>query len=161
MRITILILLGACLVSGCATDGRYSASREFRLTGASLGECDGTGGTPVKLHYGFTGNSSTADNRIRMRGLVHLQTGEIFAIELKPKGNKAIFENVDFEDVKVTISGKRAKDKWLSAGPASYNDTAPDHEMTICVPSDLDPDHYYYNVEIEMTGSLDPRADVC
>ena len=160
MRITTLILLGVALTAGCATDGRFSAKREFDSSRANLDECDDIGGTAVKLHYGFTGNSSTASNRIRITGLVHVQAGEIFAIELNPKNNRSINSKVDFEDSLVTITGKDMPSAWLSAGPASYTDTAPDHQLVICVPKDQEPGAYYYNIEIQNAGSLDPRADV-
>lgn len=161
MRITIPVVLAALLMSGCATDGRFSRSRHFDSSRADLDACDDTGGTPVKLHYGFSGNSSTASNRIRITGLVHVRAGEIFAIELSPKNNRGINSNVDFADSLVTITGKDMPSAWLHAGPASYKDTDPDHELVICVPPNQEPGPYYYNIEIQDAGSLDPRADVC
>ena len=101
--------------------------------------------------------------RIKIKGLVHVVPGEFFAIELKPKGNSEIRPGLIVEDLDVTISGKAIglPSGWLKAGPKSYNDTAPDgHKLFICVPPAQMDGAYYYNVEIDEIGELDPRADV-
>ena len=172
MRITILLLLATILISGCATEGQFNASRKFDISPATLAalssECDNSGGTSARLDYGFTGSTQGAKTRIKIKGLVHVIPGEIFAIELKPKSNGNI-STVDIDAAMVTISGKECapgeippeSDCFLSAGPASYNNTAPGHELIICVPADQPSGPYYYNVEIKDVGKLDPRADVC
>ena len=167
-RITV-ILVSFLLMTGCATDGKFSASRKFDISPATLAaladECDVVGGTPTKLDYGFNGSTENSKKRIKIKGLVHVVPGEFFAIKLKPKGNDKIRPDLIVEDLVVTISGKPAvglPSGWLKAGPKSYNDTEPDdYQLFICVPSGLAHGAYYYNVEIEAIGNLDPRADVC
>ncbi len=173
MRITPLIILATIMTSGCATEGQFSASREFDLSPVTLtalsGVCDASGGTSTKLYYGFTGRTNNAKKRIKIRGLVHVSPGEIFAIELVPRGNSKIRPGLNVEDLDVTISGKLCagemppdSDCFLTAGPKSYNDTEPDkHKLIICVPTDQDVGEYFYDIEIEEIGTLDPRADVC
>lgn len=158
MRRIILLVLFTIVVSGCAFQGRFSESGTF----PSVGDCDDTGGTFVNLFY---------DNRqIRTVAVAHIEPGEIFAIRLKPSNdgyNRPTVEGgstpVDYRDFDVTVSGKDGfpASAWLSAGPASWN-TATDHELVICVPNDLErPSRYYYTIDIDQAGSLDPRADVC
>ena len=158
-RIT-LILVSFLLITGCVTQGEFSASREVDASRATLKECDDNGATLARLTYGFTGNSIRSDSRIRLRGRVHVEPGEVYAIELRPRGNSNI-SSIDLQAADVTVTGKDAASAWLTAGPASYNDTAPDYELIICVPPDQPPGKYHYNVEIKDFGKLDPRADVC
>lgn len=161
MRTTILVLMVAIVVSGCAGQGQYISSREFNTSLAVLDTCDQTGGTPVKLYYGYNGVTPRASAEIKIRGIAHVRAGEVFAIELKPKSNNRIRPGFNFEDAEVTISGKPGTNSdWIEHNPASYNDTAPNHELVICVPEGQPSGRYYYNIEIEDTGTLDPRADV-
>jgi len=166
MRITPLIILATIMTSGCATEGQFSASREFDLSPVTLtaisSVCDASGGTSVKLDYGFTGSSKRAKKRIKIKGLVHVVPGEIFAIELVPRGNSEIRPGLNIQDLDVTITGKDANSIWLKDGPESYNDTQSDgHRLIICVPTNQAVGEYYYDIEIEKIGKLDPRADVC
>ena len=174
MRITPLIILATIMTSGCATDGQFSASRKFDLSPVTLaalsGVCDASGGTSTRLYYGFTGSTNNAKKRIKIRGQVHLSPDEIFAIELVPKGNSKIRPGLNVQDLDVTISGKLCavgevppqSDCFLTAGPKSYNDTKPDdYRLIICVPTNQAPGEYFYDIEIEEIGTLDPRADVC
>lgn len=154
------MLLATILISGCATEGRFSASRTFESSGASLELCDDDGGTFVKLFYG--------NRRIRTAGVAHLQAGELFVIQLKPENDANNRQDIDYDALDVTISGKLCapgqkppeSDCFLTAGPASYNDTAPDNELVICVHPDQPIGDYHYNIDIENTGSLDPRVKV-
>jgi len=131
----------------------------FESSRDSLGECDDEGGTFVKLFYG--------NRRIRTVGVAHLQAGELFVIQLKPENDANNRPDIDYDALDVTISGKLCapgqkppeSDCFLTAGPASY-DAAPDNELVICVPEGQASGTYYYNIVIDKTGSLDPRADV-
>lgn len=160
MRSIIPILLATILISGCASEGQFSASRTFESSRDSLGQCDDEGGTFVKLFYG--------NRRIRTVGVAHLQAGELFVIQLKPENDANNRPDIDYDALDVTISGKLCapgqkppeSDCFLTAGPASYNNAGPDNELVICVPEGQASGTYYYNIVIDKTGSLDPRADV-
>ena len=160
MKNTILMLFATILISACATEGHFSASRTFESSGDSLGQCDDKGGTFVKLFYG--------NRRIRTVGVAHLQAGELFVSQLKPENDRNNRQGIDYDTLDVTISGKLCapgqmppeSDCFLTAGPESYDDTAPDNELVMCVHPDQPPGDYYYNIDIKETGSLDPRAKV-
>jgi hypothetical protein len=155
-----MMLLATILISACATEGQFSASRTFKSSPDSLGQCDDEGGTFVKLFYG--------NRRIRTAGVAHLQAGELFVIQLKPENDANNRKDIDFDALDVTISGKLCapgqkppeSDCFLTAGPKSFDDTAPDNELVMCVHPDQPIGDYYYNIDIEDTGSLDPRAKV-
>jgi hypothetical protein len=151
----IPMLLAVVLITGCAVQGRHNASRTFDASRALLNTCDNTGGTFVNLFYD--------NSQIRTVSVAHVEPSEIFAIRLKPKNDAYNRPGVDYETVDVTISGKAGfpNSAWLTAGPDSYIGTAPDHELVICVPQGTAADRYYYTIDIDQTGSLDPRADVC
>jgi hypothetical protein len=149
----MLMLLTTLLISACAIEGRFSKSGTF----PTLGECDDKGGTFVILKY--------SNNEIRTEARARLQAGEIFEIRLDPRNDQWNRPTVpggstpiDYRDFDVTISGKDAASSWLKAGPDSWR-SAKDNKLVICVPPGTD-GTFYYNIEIDETGSLDPRADV-
>lgn len=153
MRRIILMLLATILISACARQGQYSASGTFDASRALLDECDDKGGTHVNLIYD--------NHQIRTVAVARLKAGEIFAIRLKPKNDqKNDRPNIDYETETVTISGKGAASAWLSASGSYNNTNPPHHELVICVPLKQPDGQYYYQIEINEAGKLDPRADV-
>ncbi len=167
MRSIIPILLATILMSGCASgrgsehaaaaveDGQFDDQATFDGSRAKLKTCSGPGGTHVNLFYG--------NSEIRTAGVVHLKAGKFFAIKLMPHNDMNNRPRIDYEDLNVTISGKpdgSPSSDWLTAGPTSYNKAGPDNELVICVPEGQATGTYYYNIDIDKTGSLDPRADV-
>ncbi len=162
------MLLATILISGCGSenaakgavegavegdlDGQFDGQALFDSSRALLDDCDDKGGTHVNLFY--------SNFEIRTAGVVHLKTGEIFAIRLKPKNDMNNRPGIDYETETVTISGKDGASAWLSAVGSHDLTPAPDHELVICVPPGQAAGTYYYKIDITKTGSLDPRADV-
>lgn len=132
-KVMILALLTATL-AGCATPGNFSESRSISA------QCPG-GSAFVNVDYG--------DSYLKVNAVANTQRGG--ALEFRLRGLPG------YEDHLVTISGKAAKDAWISAS-GSENDR--DNKLIVCVPPDLEPDSYYYLVRVEDVGTLDPRVDV-
>ena len=171
MRSIIVIFLTTILISGCVTerasvggsesaagaveDGRFDDQATFDGSRAVLKTCSGRGGTHVNLFYG--------NSEIRTAGVAHLKAGKFFGIKLIPHNDANNRKGIDYKALNVTISGKSGgspSSDWLTAGPASYNKAGPDNELVICVPKEQAEGDYYYNIVIDQTGSLDPRAKV-
>lgn len=129
----ILALLTATLAA-CATPGKFSESRSISA------ECPG-GSAFVNVDYG--------DSFLKVNAVANTQLGG--ALEFRLRGLPG------YEDHLVTISGKAPKDNWISA---SGSESGRDNKLIVCVPPDLDPDSYYYLVQVEDVGTLDPRVDV-
>ena len=139
------MLLTTILISSCAREGAFIKSREM----ASCGE---VGGTFVNLFY--------SNAQIKTAATAHVVRGEDFKIRLKPKNDSNNRPGIDYRTETVTVSGKDADSAWLSAS-GSYNSTSPPHhELVICVPPDQPDGNYYYQIEINEAGKLDPRANV-
>lgn len=98
---------------------------------------------------------------------IHLNTEWRFVLVPKILGKSLSGE--DYKDKIVTIKGKRPEDAWINtAGPSGGAitgtfETADDNMLTACVNIAPEPalgTAYYYVVEVEDVGTLDPRADI-
>jgi len=113
-----------------------------------------------------------SDSYLKVTPRAHLERKSALKFVLKPKKGKSVDKdgNVkDNNDLKVTITGtKYIKGKnasgnesltWLnkpdeSAGPRG------EKEVIACTKPDQAGGTYYYSVEVENVGTLDPRVDV-
>lgn len=129
----MLALLTAAL-AGCATAGKFSESRSISA------QCP-DGSAFVNVDYG--------DSFLKVNAIANTKRGGALEFRLNARPG--------YEDHLVTISGKAAKDAWISA---SGNENGRDDKLIVCVPPDLEPDSYYYLVRVEEVGTLDPRVDV-
>lgn len=145
LRNTILIPgLGLALALGaCATPGQHSASARYSI------ECT-AGGTFVNVQYG--------DSRLQVHPIANVHRGAALEFRLKPDRRRS--DETDYEKVKVAIRGAEGKAppaEWIDV-EGSYADTG--GTLVVCVPEDVAVDTYYYMIEVEKVGMLDPRADV-
>ena len=134
------MLLTTMLVSGCAgfTQSSY---------------CEGPRSNRVQIHYGDSELTVTPKvAKVRRKG--------DFALRLRPKKDANDPHGVDYDAVDVTVVGKTADDKvWIHSQTESY-DSAANHEIVYCVPSDQADKVYYYEITVAQVGKLDPRVDV-
>lgn len=133
---------GLALVLGaCATPGQYSASAQYST------ECT-AGGTFVNVQYG--------DSQLKVHPIANVHRGAALEFRLKP--NRRRSDAVNYENVQVRIKGAKSPPaEWIDE-EGSYTDS--DGALVACVPEDVDADTYYYMIEVEGVGTLDPRADV-
>ena len=140
MSRTILMLLTTMLVSGCAgfTQSTY---------------CEGPRSNRVTIHYGDSELTVTPKvAKVRQKG--------DFVLKLKPNKRANDPAGVNYDVVDVTVVGKTADDKvWIPSQTESYNSAA-NHEIVYCVPSNQAVKVYYYEVTVAKVGKLDPRARV-
>jgi hypothetical protein len=135
------------LLSGCALEGEHSASYKVK----NLDKC-GEGGTWVNVRYG--------DSQLKVKSKIKVQKGSGIEFRLKP--DKKQSDPVDYENVKVTISGKTkdengnpiTKNNWINVAGNAKDDG------TLAVCADVDIGDYEYLVEVEGVGTLDPRVNV-
>lgn len=145
-------LLGLMVLAGCATEGEFIADNLPNT-------CSSTGHTFVFIKYG--------DGYLSAKAVIKVKPGKELQYILDP-GSKS--DIVKFRDMQVTITGKDspgpptspfpippADDAWLNA---SGNYTANGRVLRVCVPPNPVGDKYYYTIEVENVGKLDPRADI-
>ena len=130
----LLLSVLAVTLTACATPGEYSASRSISTQCAD-------GSTFVNVDYG--------DSNIRVNPVANVKRNG--ALEFRLRADQG------YEDKLVTISGKAAKDGWISA---SGSDDGRDNKLIVCIPSAQAEGTYYYLVRVEDVGTLDPRANV-
>lgn len=139
---SLLVAVGAAaLVSACATDGKPIASADV------IEPCSKPGYTQTKVRYG--------DSRIIVKPLSKVRPGTAFRFKLQPQ--RSASDETDYRTVLVTIKSKGSV--WLPETSGTFED-ARDGLLTSCVPPDLQEKVYYYLVEVDDVGVLDPRADV-
>ena len=137
----LLVTAGAALVTACATDGMPIDSKEV------IAPCSAPGYTQTKVRYG--------DSQIIVKPLSKVRPGTAFRFKLLPQ--RSATDQRDYRTVRVTIKAKDSN--WLPETSGTFKD-ARDGLLTSCVPEDLQENVYYYMVEVEDVGVLDPRADV-
>lgn len=130
---SVLTLPLAALAAACATPGQYTESR-------SISTACPTGSTFVNILYGDSYLKVVAPK-------ANVKRNSAFELRLRPSPG--------FEGKQVTIKGKTANDSWLD----KHSKNA-DGKLLICVPPDQALGQYYYLVQVEDVGTLDPRADV-
>lgn len=157
MRNVLTILVVSMLFAGCCT---FRPDGGFCKKGFASGACGGpvTGYTGTVVAYG--------ESSMVVVPISHIRENTEWRFILRPIGNSATLENAT-----VTITGKvppaPGDNAWINtAGPGatiisgSYNGAA-NHMLTACVkPPVPDEASYYYIVDIDGVGVLDPRADI-
>lgn len=156
MRRILAIVLVTALFSGCV-NGRFQ--EKPILSDA----CEGTveGFTITYIAYG--------DSKLVVIPVSQIRNQTEWRFVLKPLTVGKSDSGNDYKDSLVTITGKRAEDVWLdTAAPGSvlvsgtYNN-ATDHMLTACVnilPTPQTNDHFFFIVDVQDIGTLDPRADI-
>lgn len=148
IRITTA-LLGIVLLSGCAKEGQFIADN-------LPNSCSSTGHTFVFINYG--------DGYLTAKAVIKVKPGKELQYRLKP-GSKT--DLVKFRDSLVTITAKTAPNPPFPAPPSdsvwlhksgTYRGTG--GVMTVCVPPNPVGDKYYYTINVQNVGQLDPRADI-
>lgn len=142
MTKTVVMLLTSVSLTACAL---------FQPAGND-DQCSGTGMQPVNLQYG--------DSQLKADpALAKIKRGRNLVIMLTAIENPATDPpGVDYKDVLVKIEGKSGE-PWLETS-GSWNSTAPQHKLQICVPPSQTLGQYGYKVTIDEIGFLDPRVDV-
>jgi len=146
----ITTLIGIFVLAGCANEGMFIADN-------IPNSCDSKGHTFVFIEYG--------DGYLSAKAVIKVKPGKELQYILKP-GSKS--DLVKFRDMRVTITGKDSPpgspfpkppddDAWLDADGIYSVDG---RVLTVCVPEEPKGDKYYYTIDVENVGQLDPRADV-
>ena len=147
MTRTTLLLLSIILCAGCAPEGKF-------INSSLPNSCSSTGYTFVVIHYG--------DGRIITLPIIEVLAGAELQYHLMPGPDSAL---VDFSAQTVTISPKTgplfptppADAAWLGATGSVDVDG---NVWRVCVPDNPIGTEYYYTIDIDNVGSIDPRADV-
>ena len=142
LRTAALVLL-VLLLSGCAIEGKFRAN-------SLPNTCGSNGHTFVLIKYG--------DSHIAAKAVIRVRAGAELQYRLIPDRGHA----KNFEQAAVTITKKPspppASDAdWVNAS-GNYDDDS--GVLTVCVPEDPEATSYFYQIEIDGVGMLDPRADV-
>jgi hypothetical protein len=149
IRITTA-LLSIVLLAGCVSEGEFIASN---LPNSCTG---GTGYTFVFINYG--------DGYLTAKSVIEVEPGNELQYRLRP-GSKS--DLVTFRDSEVTITAKTAPNPPFPAPPSdsvwlhksgTYRGTG--GVMTVCVPPNPVGHKYYYTINVQNVGQLDPRADI-
>ena len=131
----------ALALSACATNGQHSANARYSI------ECT-AGGTFVNVHYG--------DSELKVHPVANVHRGSALEFRLKP--NRRASDKVNYENVKVKIKGaKTPPASWINL-ESTFADSK--GKLVVCVPDSVAKGTYYYEVEVDGVGTLDPRADV-
>jgi hypothetical protein len=112
-----------------------------------LSECPG-GKKDVTVGYG--------DSRLEADAKVNVKPDGALVFRLRPSSIKGP-NGLDYSTALVTIKGKDAKSRWISASGTAAGS---DNQLTVCVPDDQAEDTYEYFVEVAGVGMLDPRVIV-
>ena len=148
MRRILTMLLVTALLASCV-DGRF---QKKSFTSAKCG-ANMQGYTVTYVAYG--------DSKLVVIPLSKIKERTEWRFILRPLQLSKARPNVDFKNSTVTIKGKRSpEDDWISES-GTYNGTAADkHTLIECIGTGLAEPTYFYMVEVEDVGELDPRADV-
>jgi len=148
MKKLFLIVAITTTLAACTSNGNPRAGIFNSL--ACGGEVEGY--TPVDVEYG--------DSFLRIKAKSKLWRQTEFRVRLKPKSHRD--DPVNYENVKVTISGKSTDpdSSWIMGSGESS--TATDGIIVAgCVPKDApDGTIYFFDVTVAEVGQLDPRAEV-
>jgi len=151
--LSLTVLLTACVVPG-----------KFRPNDKISEDCP-DGSVTVEIKYG--------DSYIEVTPKADLNKNSGIRFVLKPKQNEAAYSKdgppKDSESLMVTIAGE----KYESSGDTPVGDTGvgwlnksgaagpePHKDLIVCAAGDQAKGIYYYSVQVENVGKLDPRADV-
>ena len=154
MNRTILILLSTSLFSGCCI---FVPDGGFCRDSISSAVCGGTavGYTATVVAYG--------ESSLIVVPVSKIKEDTEWRFILRPLGNNAALENAT-----VTISGKTTpgNNAWIDTagtgpGDAIQGSFSADGTLAACVkPPVSTPAQYWYIVNVEGVGTLDPRADI-
>jgi len=139
LKSSIGLLAVACL-SSCAM---YPASEDISAC------TDSSPKKNVKIEYGDSHLSVDVKEQ-------KIKRDEYLAFDLKPNSSKGP-NNLDYKTVMVTIKGKDEASDWISASGSADGSDGP---LLVCVPTGQAPGTYYYLIEVEKVGTLDPRVAV-
>jgi hypothetical protein len=112
-----------------------------------LTECS-AGKKDVTVRYG--------DSYLQADAKVNVKPDGALVFHLRPSSSKGP-NGLDYSTVTVTIEGKNAKSRWISASGTAAGS---DKQLTVCVPDDQAEDTYEYIVGVAGVGELDPRVIV-
>ena len=137
MRKSLLFLLSPFILTACVdTDSPPPLT------------CTEGGKSPVNIFYG--------DSQLRVEPpLVQVKKNKMIEFRLNPIKAAKDPAGVDYDDVEVTIAGKKDTGKWLNASGKGKSTT-----LQVCAPAPNTPTTYEYMVAVEKVGQLDPRAEV-
>lgn len=151
--LSLTVLLTACVAPG-----------KFRPNDTISRDCP-AGSVTVEIKYG--------DSYIDVTPKAHLKENSGIKFVLKPREGEAAHSKdgppKDTESLMVTITGE----KYESSGDTPVGDTSvgwlnksgaagpePHKDLIVCAADDQAEGTYYYSVQVENVGKLDPRADV-
>ncbi|MEJ2129874.1 MAG: hypothetical protein P8X81_13680 [Woeseiaceae bacterium] len=136
-------LLGSALFAGCANEGKF-------IQETVPNSCDSTGFTFVFIKYG--------DSHMAAKAVITVHAGAELQYRLIPDHGHAN----NYEEATVTITKKPSPPPASDADWVEASGTFDDDGgvLTVCVPDEPEADSYYYQIEVDGVGSLDPRADV-
>jgi len=140
IRNAILIPGLALALGACTAPGEFSAS-------TVVSDACPKGTTKVHIKYG--------DSYLDVNPQAKTKANAALQFVLDPKSTRGP-NGLNYEDVKVTIKGKDAAAAWISASGTASEGSDP----IVCVPPAQADGTYFYLVEVEQVGTLDPRADV-
>jgi hypothetical protein len=105
----------------------------------------------VQVRYG--------DSSIEVNALKKVKPGCRLVFQLLPDSARGP-DGLDYDNVKVTIKGKEGADgaHWINFSETAANTSKRKYSAT--TPPDQEEGIYYYLVEVEKVGTLDPRVDV-
>ena len=140
MHRLIAVLLISILLTSCS-NGKF-----IKISAPNT--CGTTGWTVTTIHYG--------DSHIAVLPLSQVVKGAEFRFKLIPTGPNSD----NYQGVTVKVRGKRAEDSWFEESEGKAN--VDKGYIRVCVDgTSLDVgDDFFYIVEVESVGILDPRATI-
>jgi hypothetical protein len=140
MHRLITVLLISILLAGCS-NGKF-----VKINAPNT--CGTTGWTVTTIHYG--------DSHIVVLPLSKVVKDAEFRFKLVPTGP----HRDNYQGVTVKVRGKRAEDSWFEEAEGKAN--VDKGFIRVCVDgTSLDiGDDFFYIVEVEGVGILDPRARI-
>ena len=164
MRRVLITLVVTTLFSGCCSFTRNGGFCEKAIFSPACAS-GSTGYTSTVVAYG--------DSTLVVVPLSDIRNNTEWRFILAPADIRwSEKSNGYYNDKKVTITGKvdlvnPGHNDWINtAGPgatAISGTFRDDKVLTACVnpPNPMPGEEYYYDVEVEEVGTLDPRADLC
>lgn len=111
--------------------------------------------TPNTKQHQITYGVKNDKSILEVKEKVEVKQKTPLVFKLKPHGVNA--SGVSFDDVDVTVVGKKPVDKvWFTAKTGKGNDSL----LAVCAPSVTADTTYEYEVYVAGFGMLDPRVDV-
>lgn len=158
MKRILTVLLASTLFTGCCI---FTGNGGFCKDSISSTVCGGTvdGYTATIVAYG--------DSELVVVPISHIRPNTEWRFRLQPIIRRDDYN--DYNAMTVDIKGKAPEsgqepdhNDWISIGGSYDTSDERTRTITLCTPSDLPPESTYkYEVEVEETGKLDPRATVC